>query len=51
MHLGVVFEADLNLETLERQVYSILDWLGDVGGLTEALVYSSMLVLGFLHYG
>ena len=49
--MAVVYEFDLNLETLDRQVYSILDWLGDIGGLGEALVFSGWFVLALLHYG
>ena len=51
VHFAVAYEFDLNLETLDRQVYSILDWLGDIGGLSEALLFIAGLFLGFLHYG
>ena len=37
MHISITFEFDLDLIVIDRQVYSILDWLGDVGGLGEAL--------------
>ena len=39
VHVAVTFELDLDLTVIDRQVYSILDWLGDIGGLAEALVY------------
>ena len=51
MHLAVAYEFDLNMETLDRQVYSVLDWLGDIGGLSEALLFTGGLVIGFLNYG
>ena len=37
MHLQVTFEFDLTLYRIDRDVYSILDWVGDVGGLNEGL--------------
>lgn len=37
MHLQITFEFDLTLYRIDRDVYSILDWVGDVGGLNEGL--------------
>lgn len=34
------------MKTIYRQTYSMLDWLGDIGGLTDALV----LILAALVY-
>lgn len=34
---GVWLELSSSLTTIERQTYSLLDWLGDVGGLFEGL--------------
>ena len=35
---------------LRRRVYSLLDWVGDVGGLFEALIVISAVIIGFYHY-
>ena len=38
-------EHDSSLTTIERQTYSFLDWLGDVGGLLDGLkLFASFLV-------
>ena len=44
VHVRISFERDLNLAKLERTSYGILDMLGDVGGLNEAL----QVLCGFL---
>lgn len=40
-------EVDLNqdLHVINRQTYSLLDWLGDIGGLTDALLIIGKLIL------
>ena len=40
-------EVDLNqdLRIINRQTYSLLDWLGDIGGLTDALLIIGKLIL------
>ena len=40
----VTFESDLNYYRIDREVYNMLDWLGDLGGLKEAM----MLILAFI---
>ena len=47
----MTFEKDLDLTVIDRQVYSVLDWLGDVGGLAEALMYIGTFILAVLHFG
>ena len=42
VHTVVSYEFDLNMYRIDREAYNTLDWLGDLGGLKEALV----LVLG-----
>ena len=37
MHVRLSFERDLNEIHIEREVYGLLDLLGDVGGLGEAV--------------
>ena len=44
MHFAIAYEFDLNMYRIDREVYNLLDWLGDLGGLKEAL----MIVLGFM---
>ena len=36
-HMGVVYEMDFDMRSYHRRVYTILDWLSDVGGLSGAL--------------
>ena len=43
--MQVTFELDQNFVVTDRQVYSVLDWLGDIGGLETAL----MLILGYMN--
>ena len=44
----MTFEFDLNLYRVDRDVYSILDWIGDVGGLFEGLyLIFTMLIFIF----
>ena len=35
---GVLIEMDINLREHKRSIYNLLDFLGDVGGLREALI-------------
>ena len=43
----MTYEFDLNLYRIDRDVYSVLDWIGDVGGLFEGLVilFSALVAL------
>ena len=41
----MTFEFDLDFTVTDRQVYSVLDWLGDTGGLAEALFFIGGAVL------
>ena len=51
VHFSVTYEHDLNLTVLDRHVYSSLDWLGDVGGLGEALFFLGSFVLAISQFG
>ena len=51
VHVAINFELNLDLTVIDRQVYSLLDWLGDMGGMLEALVYLSTFVLAIINYG
>ena len=46
VHVAVVFEFDLNLYRIDRGAYNMLDWLGDLGGLYEAL----KIILTFIFF-
>ena len=37
VHFAYTYELDLDKYTIERTVYTSLDWLGDVGGLMDIL--------------
>ena len=39
---------DLNTQRLEREVYGVLDWLGDIGGFNEALSWLALFTLFLL---
>ena len=49
--MQVTFEFDLTLYRVDRDVYSILDWVGDVGGLNEGLylILSVILAISQFH--
>ena len=50
VHLQVTYEFDLDLYRIDRDVYSILDWIGDVGGLREGLFLFLSIILGFMNF-
>ena len=50
VHLQITWEFDLNLYRVDRDVYSILDWIGDVGGLSEGLVIGLGAILTLLNF-
>jgi len=43
---SVSFELDKNLRQINRQTYSFLDWLGDCGGLLDALYIIAEMLVG-----
>lgn len=51
IHISVTVEVNLDLTIIERQVYNILDWIGDVGGLGEGCFFISYALLGVIHFG
>ena len=51
VHISITFEMDLDLHVIRRQVYNILDWIGDVGGLGEGCFFISITLLGVIHFG
>lgn len=50
VHVQITFEFDLNLHRIDRDVYSFLDWVGDVGGLNEGLYLGLKVVLIFFQF-
>ena len=49
-HTQVTFEFDLNLYNVKRDVYSLLDLIGDVGGLNEGLILLIGVFIGFVNF-
>ena len=45
VHIQVSFEFDLTLYRVDRDVYSTLDWVGDVGGLYEGFYLFLYVIL------
>ena len=50
-HMAITIEMDLDLQQINRQVYNILDWIGDIGGLGEGCFFISFTLLGIIHFG
>ena len=50
VHIEVTFEFNLDFTITDRQVYSVLDWLGDTGGLVDALLIIGASVLILINY-
>ena len=48
VHLSISYELDLNLHVYDRAVYTVLDWLGDVGGLMGILFDIGSLIMMFV---
>jgi len=44
-YISAEFNMDLNRVNWNRQTYSLLDWLGDLGGLADALRYISWFLI------
>ena len=50
VHMETVYEVNLDLRRLRRSVYSLLDWIGDVGGLFEAMSVVFGLIVAVYQY-
>lgn len=50
VQMQVQWEFDLTLYRIDRDVYSILDWIGDVGGLSEGLVIGLGAALSLVNF-
>lgn len=42
---SIEINIDTNLNRVSRETYQILDWLGDVGGLTDAILFIIQFLL------
>ena len=51
VHISITFEVDLDLTVIDRQVYNVLDWIGDIGGLGEGCFFISTMLLSVIHFG
>ena len=50
VHISITYEFDLNQYRVDREAYNMLDWLGDIGGLKEAIVIVLSFLYGLLTY-
>ena len=50
IHMSIIYERDLNLYRIDREIYNILDLIGDVGGLYQGISIISIFILGFFNY-
>lgn len=50
VHIVISYEFDLNLYRVDRDAYNILDWLGDIGGLKEALTIVLSTFIAVFNY-
>ena len=50
MHFQLTYEFDLNLYRIDRDAYSILDLIGDIGGLAEGLFLIIGAIIGLITY-
>ena len=50
MHVSIVYEMSLDRVRIQRNVFSLLDWIGDVGGLFEAMFIFFSIIIAAYHY-
>jgi len=48
-YFQMTFLIDYDILITNRSIYSALDWLGDVGGLTDALLILLQVILAFFY--
>ena len=46
----ITYEFDLTLYRIDRDVYSLLDLIGDLGGLAEGIFIILTIILGFVTF-
>ena len=50
VHLSISFEMSLDRKRIQRNVFSLLDWIGEVGGLLEALFVLFSVLITIYNY-
>ena len=50
VHWTISYEMHLNIRTYDREVYNVLDWIGDIGGLLDGLRLLFALAVAVLTY-
>lgn len=47
VQLALTFELDRDLKVIKRKVYSLMDWLGDLGGLSGSLyaLFAALVII------
>ena len=48
--MDLYFQVDYNKTVIERELYTILDFLSDIGGVIEIIVMSFGVVLAIVHH-
>ena len=47
---AVTFELSLSIEIHERQVYSLLDWMSEIGGLNKFLSSAFLIIVTIFQF-
>ena len=50
VHFIIRYTMDFKLKKVDRSIYSLLDWLGDIGGFVEALSWFSMFIIFLVQF-
>ena len=50
IHHSISYEMNLDLLATDRELYSILDWIGDLGGLYDGLKLFFVALISFFNY-
>ena len=46
----IVFDLNLDLIVVSRDLYTILDWLSDIGGIHGMLISAIAVVIGYMNF-
>ena len=50
IHMVLTYEFDMNMYVINRDTYTLLDWLGDIGGLGEGLAIIFGAIIALFNY-
>ena len=50
VHLSISYQMNLSQIVINREVYTILDWFGNLGGLNEGLKLFFYMIVSILNY-